>query len=157
MPKLVFNVLIALFTTACLVYVLQKTCPRFSIRALFVFVTGFALVFGLTARIASLVGYPWFDVISNCVYFSPILFAFLVRIVGGVNINWRQIFSYRKEQGQPDEFENADEALAMASKLDRVGKWDEALDLYRYARDKWPDSSAYIEACMDEIEKKKGL
>jgi hypothetical protein len=52
-----------------------------------------------------------------------------------------------------NEFNNADDALAAASKLDRNGDWDAAIALYRFAADRWPEHATYADNCIKEISK----
>jgi hypothetical protein len=53
------------------------------------------------------------------------------------------------------DYENADDALAAASRLDTLGDWDEAIAQYRYAATRWPEHSAYVDACVIAINDKK--
>lgn len=55
-------------------------------------------------------------------------------------------------QGQ---YDNADDAIAAASKLDQHGDWDAAIALYRVAADRWPEHAAYIDNCIKDIAKKQ--
>jgi hypothetical protein len=52
-------------------------------------------------------------------------------------------------------YTNADEALAAASKLDMLGDWDEAIDLYRYAATRWPEHGDYVNQCVNRVHGKK--
>jgi hypothetical protein len=52
-------------------------------------------------------------------------------------------------------YTNADDALAAASRLDMLGDWDEAIELYQYAATQWPEHGDYIRECVKIIEGKK--
>lgn len=54
------------------------------------------------------------------------------------------------------EYTNADDALAAASKLDMLGDWDEAIALYQSAAERWPEHEAYIAECIKSIKNKQG-
>jgi len=54
-----------------------------------------------------------------------------------------------------NDYDNADDVLAAASKLDRNGDWGAAIELYRLAGDRWPEHATYIENCIKDISKKQ--
>jgi hypothetical protein len=53
-------------------------------------------------------------------------------------------------------YSDADDALDAASKLDMLGDWDEAIELYRFAATRWPENESYIKECIRVIDSKKG-
>ena len=55
----------------------------------------------------------------------------------------------------PEEYSSADEALAAAAKLDMLGDWDEAINLYRHAAGRWPQHAKYVDECIKVIAMKK--
>ena len=55
----------------------------------------------------------------------------------------------------PDEYENAEDELAAASRLDMQGDWDTALTLYQDVSLRWPDHKFYAQECIRRIEAKK--
>lgn len=66
----------------------------------------------------------------------------------------RESFARPHERSQ-DGYDNADDALAAVSKLDRNGDWDAAISLYRLAADRWPEHTTYIDNCINDIMKKQ--
>lgn len=50
---------------------------------------------------------------------------------------------------------NVDDAIAAASKLEQVGDWDDAIDAFHEAADRWPSHATYIRNCIAEIERKR--
>lgn len=52
-------------------------------------------------------------------------------------------------------FDNPDDALAAASKLDSRGDWTASLDLYRHAAERWPEHKEYIQRCIDRVTEKQ--
>jgi hypothetical protein len=57
-------------------------------------------------------------------------------------------------QRPADDYTNADDALAAASKLDVLGEWDAAIALYQHAATRWPEHCDYISACINTINDK---
>jgi len=55
-------------------------------------------------------------------------------------------------QGIPD---NADDAIDTASQLELNGDWDEAIDAYRQAAERWPEHAVYVYNCIASIERKR--
>jgi len=55
-----------------------------------------------------------------------------------------------------DDYANADDAIAAASKLDMLGDWDEAIVLYQYAAARWPEHEGYVKECIKVINDKRG-
>lgn len=55
----------------------------------------------------------------------------------------------------PSDYNDPDDAMADASRLDALGDWDAAASLYRFAAERWPEHSAYIENCISEIARKQ--
>ena len=54
----------------------------------------------------------------------------------------------------PGEFENADDAIAAASKLDTMGDWHASIAAYRAAAERWPEHSTYIDNCIADVQRK---
>jgi hypothetical protein len=55
------------------------------------------------------------------------------------------------------EYDNADDAMAAAAKLDQIGEWDSAERLYLLCIDRWPEHAAYAKRCLDAIREKRKL
>jgi hypothetical protein len=53
------------------------------------------------------------------------------------------------------EFDNADDALAAAFRLDMDGDWEAAIALYAKAAEEWPEQSLYARECIKRIEEKQ--
>lgn len=54
-----------------------------------------------------------------------------------------------------DDFDSPDDALAAATRLDTLGEWDAAIDMFRMAAKRWPDHASYAERCISDIETKQ--
>jgi hypothetical protein len=52
-------------------------------------------------------------------------------------------------------YANADDAIAAASRLDILRDWDEAIEPYRYAATRWPEHGEYVMKCVERIDEKK--
>lgn len=57
-------------------------------------------------------------------------------------------------RADPDELDNADDAIAAASKLDTIGDWDASIAAYHTAADLWPEHADYIRNCIADIQRK---
>jgi hypothetical protein len=55
----------------------------------------------------------------------------------------------------PDEFASADDALSAATRLDRVGEWAAALQIYESVAARWPDQRDYANHCIEAIRRKE--
>ncbi len=66
----------------------------------------------------------------------------------------RESFAKSVERS-PDGYDDPDDAIAAASRLDRNGDWDAAVALYRSAASRWPDHADYAERCIEEIAEKQ--
>ena len=55
----------------------------------------------------------------------------------------------------PIDFETPEDALEAAARLDNLGDWDAAIELYLWIVDRWPEHTDYIAACMRAIEGKR--
>lgn len=56
---------------------------------------------------------------------------------------------------RPEEYRTAEEALDGASRLEALGEWEAALELYRSAGTRWPEHAAYAEKCREAIRQKQ--
>jgi hypothetical protein len=54
-----------------------------------------------------------------------------------------------------DQFQNADEAISAAIRLDVLARWEEAAEIYRLSAERWPEHRPFIERCVEEIAKKR--
>lgn len=65
--------------------------------------------------------------------------------------------SERMVDRKPEEYTNADDALAAAASLDQIGEWDAAIALYEETVTRWPEHDAYIAASIRQIKEKQSL
>lgn len=56
--------------------------------------------------------------------------------------------------GSEISFDNADDAIAAASKLNANGSWDASIAAYRAAGERWPEHATYIENCIADVQRK---
>ncbi|TWU59521.1 hypothetical protein V7x_55990 [Crateriforma conspicua] len=68
---------------------------------------------------------------------------------------WPDDFDFGDAELDSEFPKNVDDAIAAASKLEKVGDWDEAIEAFREAADRWPDHATYIRNCIAEIERKR--
>jgi len=54
----------------------------------------------------------------------------------------------------PEQYNNADDALAAASRLDSLGDWDAAINLYEITAKRWPEHRKYADACIEAVRAK---
>lgn len=161
-PMLGVNILLVLLATMALVYGSQKLLPRFSIMAMLVVMTLCALRFSLEPLLALIPFFSGTTLIADAIHFSPILVAILILGSQKFNLAWddlpqkiwnsRFLNSFRREE--PD-FDSPEEVLAFASRLDHEGKWEEAVKIYRFASQKWPEQGKYIKNCVSAISVKQ--
>ena len=55
----------------------------------------------------------------------------------------------------PDDYNDPDDAIAAASRLDSLGDWDAAISLYRSVAERWPEHSTYVTNCIADIDQKQ--
>ena len=60
-------------------------------------------------------------------------------------------------QREPATYDNPDDALDSAARLDQLGEWDAAIALYQDASSRWPEHRDYVEACIESIRGKQSL
>lgn len=57
----------------------------------------------------------------------------------------------------PSDYDNPDAAIDAALRLESLGEWDAAIDLYRDAARRWPEHDGYIQQCVSRIKAKQAL
>ncbi len=57
----------------------------------------------------------------------------------------------------PEFYTNPEDALSAASKLDKLGHWDAAIESYQYAAKRWPENHDFIAASVAAIREKQAL
>jgi len=129
---------------------------RMEIRDLLFHLIGVA--FGITLLVVYGVSAAWLvnDAQKRgCSGIAPFV---LLRFLGPFSvIIWLFVRPRTKLVERPvHDYANADDALDAASKLDMLGDWDEAIALYQYAAERWPEHGSYIKACIKVINGKKG-
>lgn len=58
---------------------------------------------------------------------------------------------------QPSDYDNAEDAMAAASRLDLMGDWDDAAALYEYVAKRWPQHADYAMNSLSALREKSGL
>ncbi len=53
------------------------------------------------------------------------------------------------------DYKNPDDTFLAASELDADGDWDQAVALYQYGAERWPEHRAYAEKSIEQIRKKQ--
>jgi hypothetical protein len=56
-----------------------------------------------------------------------------------------------------EDYDNSDDAMAAASKMEMRGDWTASINLYRHAAQRWPEHSEYIQQCIDGVSEKQAL
>jgi hypothetical protein len=89
--------------------------------------------------------------------YSGILPYYLLYCCGPVgSLLWLVVRPRTRLADRPlDAYSNADDALTAAAKLDMLGDWDEAINLYGYAAAQWPEHKSYANECVKVIVGKK--
>lgn len=54
----------------------------------------------------------------------------------------------------PETYDDPEEALSAASRLDRLGDWDAAYKLYASIAKRWPENEEYVGNCLRELDAK---
>lgn len=55
----------------------------------------------------------------------------------------------------PSDYQSAEDAFQAASELDALGSWDQAIALYQYGADRWPEHRSYAENSINRIRGKQ--
>jgi hypothetical protein len=66
----------------------------------------------------------------------------------------RQVFRPAQQPSSPNP-DNADDAIAAAARLERLGDWHTAIAAYRQAAERWPEHEKYLENCIAQIKNKQ--
>jgi hypothetical protein len=61
----------------------------------------------------------------------------------------------RLDQRTPEHYNDADDTMIAASRLDAQGEWDAAIALYKSVRERWPEHEAYVQKCLHLIGEKQ--
>ena len=56
---------------------------------------------------------------------------------------------------QFEDYEDADDALSAAHRLEMLGDWDAAIALYRHCAERYPEHKLYVEQCIEQIKEKQ--
>ncbi|QDU96487.1 hypothetical protein [Lignipirellula cremea] len=57
-------------------------------------------------------------------------------------------------QRAPKSYDDPEDALAAASRLDSLGDWDAAAELYTSVAERWPEHRKYAGNCLAEVKQK---
>ncbi len=160
------NVVLVLMAIAALVYLLQTFLYQFSLLTLFAGMSAVALFYASGKLVVMRAGYRAAESYFIVVYFSPIVVALAARwqpaALRGCG-NRAQLlvrrFISRCKAADPSstDFDNPDDALAAAARLDMRGEWNASIDLYRRVAARWPEHAEYVGRCVDRIAEKQSL
>jgi hypothetical protein len=151
---------LALIVTAlsALIYFLQKIAYQFSLLLLLGVMAAFPLYFAMGRVVAMIAGYNavWWYTIA--VYFSPIPAAFAAPHLAVLQskVLYFQFLSKGSRCSSGD-FDNADDTIAAASRLEMCGDWAAAIDLYRRAAERWPEHTHYVQNCIGRVAEKQSM
>lgn len=56
-----------------------------------------------------------------------------------------------------EDYDNPDDAIAAASKLEMRGDWTASINLYRHAVQRWPECGEYVQHCIDRVSEKQSM
>lgn len=59
------------------------------------------------------------------------------------------------QQQVPSSFDDPEDAIAAAARLDLLGDWESSAALYRSVAERWPKHGTYVANCLSEIQKKQ--
>lgn len=159
-PILGVNILLIILATLALIYCSQKLLPRFSIMAVFIVTTVFALYYALPPLIHQVTGFG--IAVSNVMYFSPLAGVFLVKVAQRSRFSLSTLessfaTSRIMKSFRPRElnYDSPDDTLAMASQFEHEGRWEEAIKLFQSAAKRWPEQAEYVKNSIAAIETKK--
>jgi len=152
------NVLLVAVAIGAIIYILQKSMYRFSLSFLLGVMVVLPLYFGLARLVEMVAGYgavQWYVV---AVYFLPVPAALVVKFSLFPRLNWRRFRLIGKDNRHSfDDYTNADDAMAAASKLEMCGDWQASVNLYRYAAEHWPEHGEYAQRCIARVTNKQSL
>jgi len=155
---MVANFLLVVIAMSALIYCLQTTMPRYSLLTLLILTAAVPLNFAfgrLTMMLFGSNAVRWYGV---TIYFSPIAAAVALKYSLFQRVKWPQRrLNWISDRRSFDDYNNADDALAAASTLDRRGDWDASINLYSRAAKRWPEHDGYIQRCIDRINEKRSL
>ena len=63
--------------------------------------------------------------------------------------------SFQIGRSSIDGADDAENALAAAARLDHRGDWDDAISLYQFIEERWPEHANYVHNCIRDIERKR--
>ena len=155
---MVANLVLILIAVFALVYLLQRTKYHFSLLFLFEVMSAYPLYFTLGSLVVILAGYnahPWY---ATAVYFSPIAVALAVRYSLYPRSKWVLFrLKWMVLHRSFDDYDNPDDAIAAARKLDWRGDWTASINLYRRIAERWPEQAEYMQQCIDGVAEKRSL
>ena len=152
------NAVLIVSAIVSLIYLSQKLLLRYSVLAFLALVAAYPLYIALGRLVVTLAGdnaRSWYAI---AVYFSPIPAAVAVRYSVFQRVNLRRIrLPWNLGPRSFDDYDNPDDALAAAARLDLHGDWAASIDLYRLAAQRWPRHAEYIDRCINRIVEKRSL
>jgi hypothetical protein len=155
---MIANFVLIVSAIAALVYVLQKTRYRFSLLFLIGSMSAYPLYIGIARLVSLLGGYRAVEWYSIAVYFSPIPIAIAVRWSLFPRWNWRNLRPRLTTRPRcAGEYDNPEDALAAAARLEKRGEWDDAINHYRQAAARWPEHNEYAQECSNRVAQRQSL
>jgi hypothetical protein len=155
---MVVNSILVVVAISALVYFLQEITYRFSLLFLVGIMAAVPLYFALGRLVVLLAGYNagrWYAI---AVFFSPIPAALAVKYEIFPRLPWPRVrLKWKRGTRSFADYENADDAIAAASKLEMRGDWTASIDMYRRAAERWPEHSEYIRHCIERVTEKQSL
>ena len=55
----------------------------------------------------------------------------------------------------PKSYDNADDMISAASRLEMLGEWNTAIVMYQQAASQWPEHERYAQECIGRIKRKQ--
>jgi hypothetical protein len=156
---MVANLVLIASAIAALVYLLQTYLRRYSLLTLLAVLSVFPLYWALGRLIFVFGGFRSGEWYIIAVYLSPIPAAIAAKCSFYARIKeWARVrLNWMFRDCPFDDYDNADDAISAASRLDTRGDWDESIDLYRRASQRWPEHSEYIQSSIDRVIEKQSL
>ena len=152
------NFVLIMIAISALVYLLQKYLYQYSLLFVLLLMLIVPLYFALGRLVVLLAGYNAGEWYRIAFYFSPVAVALAARYSVYPRFKWARFrLNYKDDRRSYDDYDNPEDAIAAALRLDMRGEWTSSIILYRDAARRWPEHAAYINRCIDQIAQKQQL
>jgi hypothetical protein len=152
------NFVLIVIAISALVYLLQKYLYQYSLLFVLLLMLIVPFYFTMGRLVVLLAGYnagKWYHI---AVYFSPIAVALAARYSVCPRFKLARFrLNCKDDRNSCDDYDNPEDAIAAALRLDMRGEWTPSIILYRDAAKRWPEHGAYINRCIDQIVQKQHL